>query len=119
MESINNIVDSLKELMKMKKYRMKDPVIVEAVQFDPNNVWPDCVHPHRKEGIVPRDMSWGYVETVKGIVHILTDDWIIKGVAGFFVCKPDVFERTYEVVGDKDLLLADFADYEKYVDNET
>ncbi len=89
----------------MKKYRMKDPVIVEAIQFDPNATWPDCVHPHRKEGIIPRDMSWGYVETVKGIVHVLAGDWIIKGVAGFFVCKPDVFERTYEVVGGETIIV--------------
>ncbi len=84
----------------MKKYRLKDPVILEAVQFDPtDDIWPDCIHPHRKEGITPRDMSWGYVEVVKGPpVHILAGDWIVKGIAGLFVCKPAMFEETYEAV---------------------
>ena len=82
----------------MKKYRVKDPVIVEAVQFDPHVTWPDCVHPH-----VPRNMSWGYIETVEGTAHVCARDWIVKGITGhFFVCKPDIFEETYEaVVGDE------------------
>ena len=85
----------------MKKYRVKDPVIVEAVQFDPHVTWPDCFHPH-KEGVIPHNMSWGYIETVEGKAHVLSGDWIVKGITGhFFVCKPDIFKETYEaVVGD-------------------
>jgi len=32
---------------------------------------------------------------------ILVDDYIIRGVNGeFYPCKPDIFEKTYEVVKD-------------------
>ena len=83
----------------MKKYRMKGPIIVEAVQFDPATTWPDCVHPHGKEGIIPRDMSWGYIETVEGTAHVLAGDWIVKDVGGHFsVCKSDIFKEIYEAI---------------------
>ncbi len=86
----------------MKKYRVKNPIIVEAVQFSfypSKDEWPDCVHPHRKRGIIPRDMSWGYIETVEGTAHVCAGDWIVKDGAGhLFVCKPDIFEETYEAV---------------------
>ena len=86
----------------MKKYRIKDPVIVEAVQFDPDNVWPDCVYPWPKEEYQSCDTIWGYIETVKGKTHVRFGDWIVKGITTgpFFVCKPDIFEETYELVGD-------------------
>jgi len=34
--------------------------------------------------------------------HVATiGDWIIKGVKGeFYPCKPDIFLKTYEPVGD-------------------
>ena len=84
----------------MKKYRVKAPVIVEAVQFDHAVPWPDCVHPHRKKGVIPRDMSWGYIETVEGTAqHVIDGDWIVKDVVGHFsVCASDIFKETYEEV---------------------
>ena len=84
----------------MKEYRVKDPIIVEAVQFDPATKRPDCVYPWPKEKYQPRNKSWGYIETVGGMAHILyAGDWIVKDVTGHFsVCKPDIFEETYEAV---------------------
>lgn len=78
----------------MPKFRKK-PVVIEAVQFDPNGTWPDCVKPWGS--VHPRDMSWGYIETLEGKMHVMAGDWIIKGVKGeFYPCKPDIFEQTYE-----------------------
>ncbi|MFZ7198529.1 hypothetical protein [Avibacterium avium] len=44
----------------------------------------------------------GYpIETLEGIMIASDGDWIIKGVRGeFYPCKPDIFEQTYEKVGD-------------------
>lgn len=40
--------------------------------------------------------------TLEG-VHIITyDDFIIQGVHGeIYPCKPDIFEKTYEAVGEE------------------
>ena len=82
----------------MKQYRKK-PIVIEAIQFDPQGEWPECVIPWRKAGITPRDMSWGYIRTLEGDMHVLAGDWIIKGIKGeFYPCKPDIFEATYEPV---------------------
>jgi len=59
-----------------QKFRKK-PIIIEAYQTD-------------KEMIV---------ETLSGKVTAGIGWWIIKGVAGeFYPCKPDIFEKTYELV---------------------
>ena len=39
------------------------------------------------------------VETLEGVMHASSGDFIIKGVQGeFYPCKPDIFAATYEVV---------------------
>jgi hypothetical protein len=42
------------------------------------------------------------IKTLEG-EHIATiGDYIIKGVSGeFYPCKPDIFEQTYEMVGEE------------------
>jgi hypothetical protein len=84
----------------MAKYRKK-PVIIEAIQFDPHqHPWPECIKPWDKEW-KPKDMSWGYIETLEGNMHVQAGDWIIKGVKNeFYPCKPDIFKATYELVED-------------------
>lgn len=58
------------------KYRKK-PIIVEAYQTD-----------------VELD-----IETLEGIMHASVGDYIITGVNGEkYPCKPDIFEKTYELV---------------------
>ena len=80
----------------MAKYRKK-PIVIEAVQFDPQGDWPACVIPWGN--VRPKDMSWGYIDTLEGKMHVLADDWIIKGIKGeFYPCKPDIFAATYELV---------------------
>ena len=87
----------------MPQYRKK-PVIIEAVQFDPHmRPWPEPVKPWPDEnGMQPRDMSWGYIDTLEGRHHVLADDWIITGIKGeHYPCKPDIFEATYEEVHEE------------------
>ena len=58
------------------KFR-KRPVIIEAYQTD-------------------RPMD---IETLEGIMHADTGDWITTGVKGEqYPCKPDIFDVTYERV---------------------
>ena len=58
------------------KYRKK-PIIVEAYQTD-----------------VELD-----IETLEGVMHASVGDYIITGVNGEkYPCKPDIFEKTYELV---------------------
>ena len=61
-----------------KKFRKK-PVVIEAYQTD-------------KEMIV---------QTLEGPLKASPGDWIITGIRGEkYPCKPDIFARTYEEVGD-------------------
>ena len=81
----------------MAKFRKK-PVVVEAMQYDHNNV-----------GVALNFLRSGENATLDGrglIIHTLEGDmaanpgdWIIKGVKGeFYPCKPDIFDATYEAV---------------------
>ena len=39
------------------------------------------------------------INTPEGNMKIKDGDWLIKGVVGeFYLCKPDIFEKTYELV---------------------
>lgn len=40
-----------------------------------------------------------YVRTLEGDIHAKVGDYIIKGINGeLYLCKPDIFEKTYEAV---------------------
>jgi hypothetical protein len=87
----------------MAKYRKK-PVIIEAIQFDPHqHPWPEGIKSWDGEPVRPRDMSWGYIQTLEGRMHIIAGDWIITGVAGEkYPCKDSIFKATYELVEDNE-----------------
>lgn len=52
----------------------------------------------------PCGRTWhdhGWIDTLEGGHAVCPGDWIIRGVQGeFYPCKPDIFEATYERVGD-------------------
>lgn len=86
----------------MAKFRKK-PVVIEAVQNKGKN------ESHRKEmmefmGLGSKTFRQGadgsiLIETLEGTMRCNYLDWIIKGVNGeFYPCKPDIFEKTYELV---------------------
>lgn len=61
---------------KVKKYRKK-PVVIEAYQTDKKMV----------------------IHTLEGDMTAQVGDWIITGLRGEqYPCKPDIFEKTYELV---------------------
>lgn len=82
----------------MVKYRKK-PVIIETIIWTGKNhheVFEFCGNDNfyfsdnQKELCIP---------TLEGDHHASIGDYIIKGVNGeFYPCKPDIFEKTYELV---------------------
>lgn len=82
----------------IQKFRKK-PVVIDALQYDGSNSIE--VEGFSEGQIVKRggksdEMD---VKSLEGNVIAVTGDWIIKGVNGeFYPCKPDIFEKTYELV---------------------
>lgn len=62
--------------IELKKYRKK-PVIIQAYQTN-------------------KELT---IDTLEGQMHASVGDYIITGVNGEqYPCKPDIFEKTYELV---------------------
>ena len=91
------------------KYRKK-PVVVEAFQLNERGLvgedwfW-DAVsnntvitHDFGKYNASP---AWCEINTLEGTMVARTGDYIIRGLRGeLYPCKPDIFEKTYEVLDD-------------------
>jgi hypothetical protein len=76
------------------KFRKK-PVVIEAVQFTPENV--DLLTEWLPFQLVMTEDNGLHIPTLEGEMTGSVGDWIIKGVQGeFYPCKPDIFEATYE-----------------------
>ena len=78
----------------------KKPVVIEAKQFTDKSK--DQVH-NWVRGNTSADFEDGIpvlkIQTLEGIMTTRFGDWVIKGVNGeFYPCKPDIFEKTYEIV---------------------
>ena len=87
------------------KYR-KRPVVIDAIRWTPTqdddgNISEVLAFVGQK-----RDLSARYaailIDTLEGQMVALPGDWIIRGVQGeHYPCKPDIFEATYEPVGNQ------------------
>ena len=89
------------------KYRKK-PVVIEAFQLNERGLveedwfW-DAV---TNNTIITYDFgkfnenpAWCVITTPEGPVTASTGDYIIRGVNGeIYPCKPDIFEKTHEIV---------------------
>lgn len=96
------------------KFRKK-PIVIEAFQMTKerrqdnrdwpnwlnkawNDNWPEpgavrCVDYPNSDGTDQLMIS-----TLEGPLTVSWDDWIIRGVNGeLYPCKPDIFEKTYEI----------------------
>jgi hypothetical protein len=83
-----------------KQYRKK-PVVVEAVRYRKNRIADtlDFV-PQSVIRYLANDNEY-YIETLEGNMMLTEGDYIIKGVNGeFYPCKPDIFEKSYDEVGE-------------------
>ena len=83
----------------MKRY-VKKPIVVEAVQYNGNNVQ-EILNFCGGTAVVVGILNEITIKTLEGPLHVSEGDFIIKGVEGeFYPCKPDIFEKTYDVVED-------------------
>lgn len=89
------------------KYRKK-PVVVEAVRFQPNEHMPFSEIPGWLEkAFALGNVMWEtkellIISTLEGDHLVSAGDYIIRGIKGeLYLCKPDIFEKTYEKVEGK------------------
>lgn len=90
----------------MAKYRKK-PVVIEAFRLGHND-WPDWFDAAIRHGLVALRPHEGasfrksvLIETLEGFMRAEDGDYVIRGVKGeLYPCKADIFEATYERVGD-------------------
>ena len=79
------------------KYRKK-PVIIEAEQY--------LLPGKRIDGVcyeICNQLGKAHIHTLEGVMVIHIGDWVITGVEGEkYPCKPGIFEKTYEKVGELD-----------------
>lgn len=96
----------------MSRYRKK-PVVIEAFQYDGDLKGADgryYVPEWAAEAFENRVMYYDspdsetppcelYIRTLEGVHHASVGDYIIQGVNGeLYPCKPDIFEKTYELL---------------------
>lgn len=83
------------------RYRKK-PIIIEAVQFVDDDYGTLCAI--GSLGLKPNILYNPLrieIHTLEGTIAANKGDWIIKGINGeFYPCKPDIFEKTYEMTED-------------------
>ena len=73
------------------KFR-KRPIVIEAEQWFPGI---------RIDGMLLNNEGQPIIETLEGDMLVSPGDWVITGVKGEkYPCKPDIFEASYEPVGD-------------------
>lgn len=86
----------------MAKYRKK-PVVIEAFQYNgkENTFVPIWGAKKFSEGVLYFENEHLYVDTLEGDMMASVGDYIIKGVNDeVYPCKPDIFDKTYELVED-------------------
>ena len=91
----------------MQKYRKK-PVEIDAIQLHMSNM-ESLIEQMRRDGYEVesfsqppmRAISGLKIKTLEGTMQANFGDWIIKGVQGeYYPCKPDIFEKTYDLVSE-------------------
>lgn len=94
------------------KFRKK-PVVIEAVRYD--GEWKTIIDWMEKL-VAPGELLFPFgteppitatssgklsIRTLEGTMTADIGDWIIRGIKGeFYPCSPDIFEATYERVGE-------------------
>ena len=85
----------------MAKFRKK-PVVIEAIQWEGDIESEEAISDFSGGLVIANDdpdPDHLTIPTLEGNMTASVGDWIIKGVNGeFYPCKPDIFEKTYELV---------------------
>ncbi len=80
----------------MPKFRKK-PVVVEAIRWSPDEPHPAVSLTAPERGSLELR---GLVKTAGGNAIVYSGDWIITEPdgRGYYPCRPDIFDATYEAV---------------------
>ena len=79
------------------KYRKK-PIVIDAIQYNGKNKVEIQLFMNRYLDETSKGLK---IPTLEGYMFASVGDYVIKGVQGeFYPCKPDIFEQTYELVGE-------------------
>ena len=84
------------------KYRTK-PCEIEAIQFTRNNFEEliKFTEDNAKNFHCFADIFYCNINTLEGEMTATEGDYIIRGLRGeYYPCKPDVFEKKYEAIGE-------------------
>ena len=87
----------------MQKF-VKKPVVIEAVQYNGTNITEIESFVGAKLSTIMSSVedTQLVIPTLEGYMKVSKGDYVIKGIKGeFYPCKPDVFEKTYDVVEDE------------------
>jgi hypothetical protein len=87
----------------MSKKYIKKPIVIEAVQWKGSQESWDEIMSMGLTDWNPGEMGSKsfYINTLEGKMKVSNGDYIIKGVAEeFYPCKPDIFEKTYELINE-------------------
>ena len=84
------------------KYRKK-PIVIEAIRFcgfdGSSDFIPQELAIFLEDAVTSSGDDALFIHTLEGDMRADVGDWIIRGVNGeFYPCKPDIFEKTYELV---------------------
>jgi len=93
----------------MKKFYIKKPVRIEAIQWTGTNLgeidgfFTSPFGTNRGGyGFVSNDQTM-FIDTLEGKMVASKGDYIIRGIKGeYYPCKPDIFELSYEECSSTD-----------------
>lgn len=103
-----------KKEVSIMKYRKK-PIVIEAFKYegdlmnsDGSYCVPDWAVKAYDSGILFVDAINGeeppydlFINTLEGRMLVNVGDYVIQGINGeLYPCKPDIFEKTYDIVND-------------------
>lgn len=84
----------------MIKIFQKQPIIVEAMQYDGTSESAEELIQWSKNKLFLYENNVNVkvllVSTLEGTLEVSETDWVIKGIQGeFYPCKADIFNETY------------------------
>ena len=82
----------------MINYYVKKPVVIRACQWTGENGSEMSLFLKQIYLTISIDDKTLYIKTLEGLMMASVGDYIIEGVNGeYYPCKPDIFNKTYEM----------------------
>ena len=84
----------------MDLYRLKNPLVIEAVQLteESREEWLALLDTHRIWFKDDGQLDFAIVPTLDGDHRATPGDWIIRNSGEIYPCREDIFQLTYEQV---------------------